>query len=84
EKLEELLDSWTEGAPKPKLLYTIPTGQNPTGTSLSSERKEAIYRIAQKHNFLIVEDEPYYFLQVGDYVPDLKKREEINSAPRPT
>nr|BAQ21908.1 aromatic aminotransferase [Zygosaccharomyces rouxii] len=84
EKLEDLLDNWTPNAPKPKLLYTIPTGQNPTGTSLPGDRKEAIYRIAQKHDFLIVEDEPYYFLQVGDYIEDLKKREQIYSAPRPT
>lgn len=84
EKLEELLDNWTPNAPKPKLLYTIPTGQNPTGTSLPGDRKDAIYRVAQKHDFLIVEDEPYYFLQVGDYIEDLKKREEVYSAPRPT
>lgn len=82
EKLEDLLDNWTSDAPKPKLLYTIPTGQNPTGTSLPGDRKEAIYRIAQKHDFLIVEDEPYYFLQVGDYIEDQKKREEVYSGPK--
>lgn len=77
EKLEALLDNWTEGAPKPKLLYTIPTGQNPTGSSLNAERKKEIYRIAQKHDFLIIEDEPYYFLQVGEYISDLSKRAEV-------
>ena len=72
-----MLDNWTEGAPKPKLLYTIPTGQNPTGSSLNAERKKEIYRIAQKHDFLIIEDEPYYFLQVGEYISDLSKRAEV-------
>lgn len=67
EKLAKVLGNWTPGAPKPKLLYTIPTGQNPTGTSIADHRKEAIYKIAQKYDFLIVEDEPYYFLQMNPY-----------------
>ncbi|CDO95782.1 unnamed protein product [Kluyveromyces dobzhanskii CBS 2104] len=73
-KLEEILDNWTEGAAKPKLLYTVPTGQNPTGSSLPFDRKQAIYRIAQKHDFIIVEDEPYYFLQMEKYEADPEKR----------
>ncbi|KAL6944837.1 hypothetical protein ACO0RG_001591 [Hanseniaspora osmophila] len=73
EKLSEILDNWTEGVPKPKLLYTIPTGQNPTGSSLSVERKVAIYELAKKHDFIIIEDEPYYFLQTGEYVPADKR-----------
>lgn len=79
EKLEEILDNWTPEAPKPKLLYTIPTGQNPTGTSLADDRKVEIFRIAQKHDFLIVEDEPYYFLQMEPYVADVKAREQSQS-----
>ncbi|GMG23607.1 unnamed protein product [Ambrosiozyma monospora] len=67
EKLEELFENWDASNKKPKLLYTIATGQNPTGSSLSAERREAIYKIACKHDFLIVEDEPYYFLQMNDY-----------------
>ena len=74
EKLEKILDNWTIGEKKPKLLYTIPTGQNPTGTSLDDKRKHEIYRIAQKHDFLIIEDEPYYFLQMGEYIKDLEQR----------
>ncbi|KAL3235287.1 Aromatic/aminoadipate aminotransferase 1 [Nakaseomyces bracarensis] len=73
-KLADIMDNWTEGAPKPKLLYTIPTGQNPTGSSLNGERKKEIYKIAQKHDFLIIEDEPYYFLQVGPYFADKNER----------
>ncbi|CCE62973.1 hypothetical protein TPHA_0D03370 [Tetrapisispora phaffii CBS 4417] len=76
EKLESILDNWTPGSPKPKLLYTIPTGQNPTGSSLSDERKEAIYKIACKHDFIIIEDEPYYFLQTGPYLKDLEQRKK--------
>lgn len=75
-KLEEVLDNWAAGVPKPKLLYTVPTGQNPTGSSLSFDRKKEIYRIAQKHDFIIVEDEPYYFLQMEKYEKDPSKRVE--------
>lgn len=74
-KLEKILDNWTAGAAKPKLLYTVPTGQNPTGSSLSFDRKQEIYRIAQKHDFMIIEDEPYYFLQMDPYERDVEKRQ---------
>lgn len=65
EKLEAKLKTLSK---IPKLLYTVPTGQNPTGSSLSIERRKAIYEIASRYNFIIVEDEPYYFLQSGEYV----------------
>ncbi|XP_063314243.1 kynurenine/alpha-aminoadipate aminotransferase, mitochondrial isoform X1 [Pelobates fuscus] len=47
----------------PKILYTIPNGGNPTGASLTTERKEEIYQLAQQYDLLIIEDDPYYFLQ---------------------
>ena len=65
--LDELLANWDKSKPLPKLLYTICTGQNPTGSSLDNERRKAIYETACKYDFLIVEDEPYYFLQMDDY-----------------
>lgn len=65
EALEEQLANWV--GPRPKLLYTISTGQNPTGSCLSAERREKVYKIAQKYDFLIIEDEPYYYLQFPDY-----------------
>lgn len=65
EALEEQLENWV--GPKPKLLYTIPTGQNPTGSSLSSERRGKIYAVCAKHDVLIIEDEPYYYLQMPPY-----------------
>lgn len=58
--LEELLSSWElSQGPKPRVLYTIPTGQNPTGFSQPEERRKAIYNIAQKHDLIIIEDDPY-------------------------
>ncbi|XP_018415539.1 PREDICTED: kynurenine/alpha-aminoadipate aminotransferase, mitochondrial isoform X2 [Nanorana parkeri] len=47
----------------PKVLYTIPNGGNPSGASLTEERKIEIYKIAQEYDLIIVEDDPYYFLQ---------------------
>lgn len=75
EELSKQLDNWV--GPKPKLLYTIPTGQNPTGSTLSLERRKKIYELAQKHDFLIIEDEPYYFLQMDPYSSDPEERKKI-------
>ena len=47
----------------PKLLYLIPNAGNPTGHGLTEERKREIYSIAQKYNLIILEDDPYFYLQ---------------------
>lgn len=52
-----------------QLLYVNPVGANPTGTVLSDSRRHEIYRLAQKYNFLIVEDDPYYFIHFSDKQP---------------
>lgn len=46
----------------PKVLYVIPTGNNPTGSILSEERRIRIYELACQYDFLILEDDPYMFL----------------------
>ncbi|SMY24958.1 unnamed protein product [Zymoseptoria tritici ST99CH_1A5] len=68
--LDDVLTNWdakARGGPKPFLLYTVPTGQNPTGSTQSIERRREIYAVAQKHDLYIFEDEPYYFLQMQPY-----------------
>ena len=50
----------------PKLLYTIPTGQNPTGSTCTLERKRAIYDICRRYDLWIIEDDPYFYLQYGN------------------
>ncbi len=70
DSMDELLSNWdskARGARKPFLLYTVPSGQNPTGATQSTERRRAIYKVAQKHDVYIIEDEPYYFLQMQPY-----------------
>lgn len=43
----------------PQFLYTIPTFQNPTGVTMTSQRRKEIIGLASKYDFLIVEDSPY-------------------------
>jgi 2-aminoadipate transaminase len=44
---------------KPKLLYTIPNFQNPSGRLMTQARRDAVLALAAKHDFLIIEDDPY-------------------------
>lgn len=64
--LDRQLSNWdlTRGR-KPSVLYMIPCGQNPTGATQSLERRLAIYEIAERHDLIIIEDDPYFFLQLG-------------------
>lgn len=81
--LDEVLTNWDEkarGARKPHLLYTVPSGQNPTGATQSAERRAEVYKVCQKHDIYIVEDEPYYFLQMQPYkanAPPPSSRDEF-------
>lgn len=68
--LDAVVASWDEqarGSRKPHLLYLIPTGQNPTGGTHSLARRREVYAVCQRHNIIIIEDEPYYFLQLAPY-----------------
>ena len=47
---------------QPKLIYVIPTFQNPSGRTLPQDRREKLVGLAQRHNFLIVADEVYQLL----------------------
>jgi len=49
-------------------MYTIPVGQNPTGSTMRAQRKKEIYDICVKFDVIIAEDDPYFFLQEGPYV----------------
>ncbi|MEA5002933.1 MAG: PLP-dependent aminotransferase family protein [Christensenella sp.] len=43
----------------PKFLYTIPTFQNPSGITMSGEKRQKVYDICKKYGVLILEDDPY-------------------------
>ncbi|CAG9622506.1 aminotransferase-like domain-containing protein [Sutcliffiella rhizosphaerae] len=60
EELAKLLATRQEqGLPKPKLVYTIPTFQNPTGTTMSVERRMQLLALAEQYDFLVLEDDAY-------------------------
>jgi DNA-binding transcriptional MocR family regulator len=62
--LEDVLSNWDEEKGKrPHLMYTVTIGQNPTGGTLSVERRKAIYKLCSKYDVVIIEDEPYWYLQ---------------------
>ncbi|KVZ28977.1 2-aminoadipate aminotransferase [Burkholderia multivorans] len=57
---------------QPKLLYTVPTFANPTGATLTRERRLKLLRLAVQYRFLIVEDDPYGDLRfAGEAVPSM-------------
>ncbi|WVR08942.1 hypothetical protein IAU60_006001 [Kwoniella sp. DSM 27419] len=60
--LENILSTWPADKKRPKVLYTSPTGSNPSGCSQSRERKLEILKICKEYNVLIFEDDPYYYL----------------------
>lgn len=44
---------------RPKLLYAVPTFNNPSGATWSKERREKVVEICRRYNVLILEDNPY-------------------------
>ncbi|MDD1776241.1 MAG: PLP-dependent aminotransferase family protein, partial [Candidatus Methanomethylicus sp.] len=62
EALRKKLGGMKREGKKIKFLYTIPTCQNPTGLTMTTERRKEIVELAEEHDFLIVEDDPYGYL----------------------
>ncbi len=57
----------------PKLLYTIPTFQNPTGKTLTEERRRKIAELANEYGMIVAEDDPYRDLRYeGNTVHSIK------------
>jgi len=51
--------------PGAKFIYTIPTFQNPTGTTMPIERRRRLVELAREHNVAVLEDDPYVELRYG-------------------
>ena len=67
------LEKAIKECPDAKFIYTIPNFQNPGGTTLSLEKRKAMYRLAKENGLLILEDDPYGNLRVdGKDVPSIK------------
>ncbi|MDE2949307.1 MAG: PLP-dependent aminotransferase family protein [Chloroflexota bacterium] len=53
----------------PKFYYVVPNFQNPTGITLSRERRQAVVDLSQKYGFAIVEDDVYRDIRFVDDLP---------------
>ena len=56
-----------------KFIYTIPNYQNPSGVTMSLEKRKKLYELAKKYNVLMIEDNPYSELRYsGQAIPSIK------------
>lgn len=74
--LERLLASGL----RPAFVYVIPAFQNPTGACLQPERARALVDLAERHDFLIIADEPYVALHYHDAGPGSMMRHDEGRA----
>ena len=73
DRLAELLANLKDRGQPAKLLYTIPTAQNPTGSVMDLERRHQLLKLARHHDLTIFEDECYADLIFeGDRPPALR------------
>ena len=63
--LRSTLESWPETKRKPKVLVICPTGSNPSGANVPEAHRQEIYDLVCEHDMLLIEDDPYYFLNVS-------------------
>jgi len=69
----EDLEKALEKNPSAKFIYTIPDFQNPTGRTMSIDRRKRLVELAEKFNVIIVEDNPYGELRFeGERLPAIK------------
>lgn len=69
DKLEQAL----EANPEAKFIYTVPDFQNPTGVTLSLERRKRMIELTNRYGVYILEDTPYRDIRyAGSHVPTLK------------
>lgn len=63
--------------PNVKMLYVIPTFQNPSGKTMSLARRKAIYALCVKYGVMILEDNPYGELRFrGEDIPTFKSMDD--------
>lgn len=71
------LEAALDANPNAKLLYLIPTFQNPAGSTTDEATRRRIYDICRRRGMIILEDNPYGELRfAGEDVPTLKSMDE--------
>ncbi|KAL2268679.1 hypothetical protein VTJ83DRAFT_3525 [Remersonia thermophila] len=83
--LEDVLGNWdARKGRRPHLMYTVSLGHNPTGVVVPIERKREIYAVCSRYDVIIVEDEPYWYLQFPSAVVEEAKSRGRSTPPSPT
>src|SRR5436309_11060370 len=65
----DALEQALRRGPKPAFLYTIPTFQNPSGRTLSVERRRRVAQLARENGLLVLEDDPYGLVRFEGEAP---------------
>ncbi|MDD2956689.1 MAG: PLP-dependent aminotransferase family protein [Oscillospiraceae bacterium] len=73
----EALEAALKANPKAKFIYTIPNFQNPSGITMSLQKRREVYRLAKAYGVFILEDNPYGELRwAGEDIPAIKALDE--------
>lgn len=73
----DMLEEALQTNPNTKLIYTIPTFQNPTGRTLSLERRKKLAQLAVEYDVLVLEDNPYGAVRFeGEALPAVRSFDE--------
>ena len=71
------LEDALKSNPEAKFIYTIPTFQNPSGTTMSLDKRKTMLSLAKRYNVLILEDNPYGDLRFdGEDIPTVKSMDD--------
>ncbi|MFP5363534.1 MAG: PLP-dependent aminotransferase family protein [Thermoleophilia bacterium] len=72
DELEQTLEQLDREGRRPKFIYTVPTFQNPGGTTMSLPRRRRLVEVVRERELLVLEDNPYGLLRYeGDPLPTL-------------
>lgn len=69
----DALEEALRGNPRARMIYTVPDFQNPTGVTLSLDRRHRLVELANAHDVIVLEDTPYRHIRfAGETLPTLK------------
>ncbi|WP_457801614.1 aminotransferase-like domain-containing protein [Limosilactobacillus reuteri] len=69
----DALEEALKANPNTKLIYTVPNFQNPTGRTMTEERRKQLAELAEKYDVYVLEDNPYGEIRFsGQHVPAVK------------
>jgi 2-aminoadipate transaminase len=79
DELKKTIENIEKTGKKIKFIYIVPDFQNPSGVTMSLQRRKETIKIAKEHDLLIVEDSPYRELRyVGEHIPTLYSLDDSN------